>query len=418
MSNVKISIEKIIRSMSIALNLSQNSSGSDTPIIENITNVDYTTHRFIHHSYRTTYMALEISNYIGLNQDQQKQLYIASLLHDIGAVNYLFQSHSSNFFIKEHCKIGANITENFPVFNEISNIILKHHENFDGSGAMFLKEDNIPIESQIIRICDLVEVLYDETMPAFKQKNDIISWVKSNDGKVFSNKLVDAFLKISSKDFFWFNVENISFMEFILDSVSPKIDECLDLKQFEEIAYIFSDIIDNKSGFTATHSRGIAELTYSVSKFIGYPDDKCIKMKISGLLHDIGKLAIPTSILDKNGSLSEEEFAIIKSHVYYTKIILDRIMNIEDISDWASNHHEKLNGKGYPRSLSADQLSEECRILGVCDIYQALTEDRPYRKGFDNKKAFSIMDNMVSENFICGKALKYLKETLNFHDKV
>lgn len=412
---MEINIDKVIRAMSVALDLSQTSSEYDTEIIENITNVDYTDHKFIHHSHRTTYMALEIANFIKLSKEQKKQLYIASLLHDIGAANYLVQSHSSSSFIKKHCQIGADITKYFPVFNKISDIILNHHENFDGSGAMGLAGNNIPIESQIIRICDLIEVLYNETIPAFKQKNNIILWVKNNKNIIFSNELVDTFLEISCKDFFWFNVENISFMEFILDTVSPKIDDCLNLEQFQNIAYIFSNIIDNKSKFTATHSRRIAELAYTVSKFIGYSDEKCVKMKISGLLHDIGKLAIPTNILDKNGALSSEEFDIIKSHVYYTKIILDRIVGISDISDWASNHHEKLNGKGYPRSLVAEQLSEECRIIGVCDIYQALTEDRPYRKGFDSTKAFSIMDNMACENFICQKALQYLKETLAFN---
>ncbi|AWI07101.1 HD-GYP domain-containing protein [Clostridium drakei] len=409
---MKISMDRVIRAMSIALDLSQISSEYDAPVIENISNVDYTNHKFKHHSIRTTYLALEIANFIKLNEEQKKQLYIASLLHDIGAANYLTKSHSSNSFIKKHCEIGAEITKSFPIFNKISSIILNHHENFNGSGAMGLIGNSIQIESQIIRICDLIEILYNETIPAFKQRNSIISWIKKNENVIFSKNLVDAFLQVSSKDFFWFNIENISFMEFILNTVSPNIDECLNLEQFQDIAYIFSNIIDNKSKFTATHSRGISELAYTVSKFIGYPEDKCIKMKISGLLHDIGKLAIPSSILDKNDSLSAEEFAIIKSHVYYTKVILDRIVDISDISDWASNHHEKLNGNGYPRSLVGEQLSEECRIIGVCDIYQALTENRPYRKGFDKERAFSIMNNMVNENFICGKALQYLKEAL------
>ncbi len=414
---MEININKIVRAMSIALDLSQISSSSDISVIESITNIDYANHKFMHHSHRTTYMALEIAQYLNLNEESKKQLYTASLLHDIGATNYLLQSHSSNSFIKEHCEIGANITKYFPVFHKISNTILNHHENFDGSGAMGLKGCSIPIESQIIRICDLTEILYDETIPAFKQKNNITSWIKSNSGKIFSDKLVNAFLQVCSKDFFWFNVENIDFMDLILDSIYPKTDIFIDLSQFESIAYIFSNIIDNKSKFTATHSRQIGELAYTVSKFIGYSNDKCIKMKIAGLLHDIGKLAIPTNILDKNSSLSSEEFSIIKSHVYYTKIILDKIGCIADISDWASNHHEKLNGKGYPRGLYAEQLSEESRIMGVCDIYQALTEDRPYRKGLDNKEAFSIMDNMVYENFICQKSLQHLKDALAFTNR-
>lgn len=135
-------------------------------------------------------------------------------------------------------------------------------------------------------------------------------------------------------------------------------------------------------------------------------------MKIAGLLHDIGKLAIPLNILDKNGPLTSQEFGIIKSHAYYTKIILDKIEDIPNISEWASNHHEKLNGQGYPRGLKADELSEESRIMAVCDIYQALTEDRPYRKGLNINNAFNIMDEMVSGGFICAAALGHLKETI------
>jgi HD-GYP domain-containing protein (c-di-GMP phosphodiesterase class II) len=157
---------------------------------------------------------------------------------------------------------------------------------------------------------------------------------------------------------------------------------------------------------------GISNLAFMVSKYLGYSEEKCLEMKIAGLLHDIGKLAIPNSILDKNGSLTQDEFSIIKSHVYYTKMILDGIEDIREISDWASNHHEKLNGTGYPRNLDESKLFEESRIMGVCDIYQALTEDRPYRNGLDKNKTFAILDGMVLDGLICGDALNTLKEAL------
>lgn len=202
-------------------------------------------------------------------------------------------------------------------------------------------------------------------------------------------------------------------MDIILNREKPKFDIYIDLNNFEIIAEIFANIIDSKSSFTAKHSKGIAKLAYEVSRCIGYDCDKCKKMKIAGLLHDIGKLAIPLSILDKKGSLTPEEFEIIKSHVYYTKIILDRIEDIPEISIWASNHHEKLNGRGYPAGLTAESLSQESRILGVCDIYQALTEDRPYRDGLGRERALSIMKDMADNNFICKDALNNLKDTLS-----
>ncbi|MBC2579708.1 HD-GYP domain-containing protein [Clostridium sp. DJ247] len=418
---MNISMDKIIRAISIALDLSQISTTTAVPVIENVTNVNYSAHQFMHHSQRTTYISLEIAKHLNLTDHQLKLLYISALLHDIGATNYLYHIDATNYlydihfsdtFIEAHCNLGSSITKSFPYFHDMSNIILNHHENFDGSGPMNLKGSFIPIESQIIRISDLIEVLYSESMPAFKQKFQIISWIKDRSETIFSPLLVEAFTKAASNDMFWFNVENINYMGFILDNIAPKIDMLLDLNQFEDIAYIFSNIIDNKSKFTAAHSIKIGELAYTVSKFLEYPEEKCLQMKVAGLLHDIGKLAIPSTILDKDSSLSKEEFAIIKSHVYYTKIILDRIKDLGNIIDWASNHHEKLDGSGYPRGLNSEQLTEESRIMAVCDIYQALTEDRPYRKGLGNEKAFAIMNNMVSEGFICNTALSYLKDTL------
>lgn len=409
---MEISLDKTIRAMAIALDLAEISSVYDIDVVEKVSNVNYSEHKFLHHSKRAAYIALEIAKKLNFEDECLKELYIATLLHDIGASNSIIKSHYSNSFIEEHCRVGASITSLFPVFSNISDVILYHHENYDGSGPLKIHGKDIPIKSQLIRIADLIEISYSEKYPSYKQKNRIIDWVKSNEGIIFSNKLVQAFLEVAKLDIFWFNLEAISSMDFILDSISPKLDIYLDLNQFENIAYIFSKIIDSKSKFTAKHSIGISELAYRVSLHLGYDKEKSLKMKIAGLLHDIGKLAIPTSILDKEGSLTHEEFAIIKSHVYYTKILLDKIEDISDISEWASNHHEKLNGNGYPRSLTGEQLSEESRIICVCDIYQALTEDRPYRKGLSTDKAFSILDGMVTDNFICPLAVQYLKDTL------
>lgn len=409
---MKISLDKTIRAMAIALDLAEISSVKDSTIIEDISNINFSNHNYLNHSKRTTYISLKLGEQLNFSEIFMKELYISSLLHDIGASNFLKESHTSNTFILDHCKNGSRIIENLPLFTNISPIILYHHENFDGSGAMGLKGDEIPIASQIIRLADLVELLYDENFTSHKQRSKIISWVKINSNFIFSENLVNTFLYIAEKDIFWFDIENISFMDFILDSISPKLNIHLDMREFEKIAHILAKLIDNKSSFTAKHSRGIAKLAWMVSNHIGYSEEKCLEMKIAGLLHDIGKLAIPNSILDKQGELTKDEFSIIKSHVYYTKIILDRIEDIKNISIWASNHHEKLNGTGYPKKMDNFALCEESKILCVCDIYQALIEDRPYRKGLDNFMAFSIMDGMVADGLICKYAVKQLRDTL------
>lgn len=410
---MSICFEKIIRAISLALDLSQISSVENSAIIEEVSNIPLSSHKFLNHSKRTAYIALKVGKSLNLPNESIKNLYIASLLHDIGAANSLSQSHTSSTFIKEHCIVGESIIKNLPIYSDISKIILYHHENFDGSGPLHLNTEDIPIESRIIHLADLVELLYKDNIPAYKQRSKIISWVSKNTNTIFDNNVVNAFFSITQNDIFWFDLENISFMDFILDNISPEIDTTINLEQFEKIAYMLSQIIDNKSTFTAEHSRGISRLSYKVSRYVGYSEEKCVKMRIAGLLHDIGKLAIPASILDKNASLTDDEFSIIKSHVYYTKIILERIDGIDDIIYWASSHHEKLNGKGYPMGLTAKKISEECRILGVCDIYQALIEDRPYRKGLSRIQAFNILNGMADDGFICPIAVEQLKNALD-----
>jgi HD-GYP domain-containing protein (c-di-GMP phosphodiesterase class II) len=135
-------------------------------------------------------------------------------------------------------------------------------------------------------------------------------------------------------------------------------------------------------------------------------------MKIAALLHDIGKLAIPNHILDKPGRLSTNEYSIIKSHAYYTKLILGNISGMEEIAPWAANHHETLRGTGYPEGIGEERLCHKSRVLAVCDVYQALTEDRPYRDGMKKEKALEIIDSMVEIRNLDASVVKDLKEII------
>ena len=118
-------------------------------------------------------------------------------------------------------------------------------------------------------------------------------------------------------------------------------------------------------------------------------------MRIAGLLHDLGKLAIPNEILEKPEKLTEEEYLLIKQHTYYTYRILQGIDNFEKIAQWAAYHHETLDGTGYPFRISEDSLSLGSKILAVADVFTALTEDRPYRESLSEEKVKDIMGKMA-----------------------
>jgi len=221
---------------------------------------------------------------------------------------------------------------------------------------------------------------------------------------------VDAFMEACKPERFWLDIENINTNSDVLTRMHPPIQAPMSLSIIKKIAVVFAAIIDKKSAFTHEHSIGLSNHASLFSKYYGFDKETTMKMKIAALLHDIGKLSIPNHILDKPGKLSAEEFNIIKSHTYYTKLILGKIRGMEDISLWAANHHETLRGTGYPENIGADQLCHKSRIMAVCDIYQALTEARPYRDGMPKEKALNIIDSMVEVGNIDASVVIALKE--------
>ena len=159
-------------------------------------------------------------------------------------------------------------------------------------------------------------------------------------------------------------------------------------------------------------SAGIAHLVSKVTNELGYDCDVQNKMYIAALLHDVGKLAISNDIIDSHGKLTEKERYEINKHTYYTRWILEQIDGFEEITEFASNHHEKLNGSGYPYHLSGNQIGELDRIMAICDIYQALTEERPYRKTMPIEKVWAIIDEMVERNELDGDLVGKIKMIL------
>lgn len=121
---------------------------------------------------------------------------------------------------------------------------------------------------------------------------------------------------------------------------------------------------------------------------------------MAGALHDIGKMAIGNDILEKPGRLTEEEFSRMKNHAGYTYMILSEVKDFDEVRDWAALHHEKLDGTGYPFGKKAEELNEPERLMACVDIYQALTEARPYKLGMSHDKACSILEDMVQKGWI------------------
>lgn len=359
--------------------------------------------RSTNHGKRVAYASLRIAEKMGFKNKDLYDIVSLAILHDNGICEASSNSLKGEINEEEHridhCIIGENNIVNYPFLKKRKNIIRYHHEAYDGSGFYRLKGSEIPLISQIIFFNDYLENKFELDKIDANNRREICNFVKEMGGKIFNPEICSIFLEILNNESFILDLKN-NFIDMALNSRMNEFYLDLSLEEILNITDVFSRIIDSKSKFTRRHSKGIAEKVATMADYYEYDKEQKIKLIIAANLHDLGKLAIPNSILDSPKKLTEDEFYMIKSHTYYTRAALSQINGFEDITEWASNHHEKLNGFGYPYGKNGDELDFNSRLMGCIDIYQALTEERPYRKPLKHDTVMSIMNDMVQGGYI------------------
>ncbi len=182
----------------------------------------------------------------------------------------------------------------------------------------------------------------------------------------------------------------------------------MDDDYLDDIAAAFGEIIDSKSPYTAGHCNRVALFTDLIAEELGLSAIDRRWLNRAALLHDIGKLGVSNSVLDKPGRLDDAEWVEMRRHAVHSEDILSRISAFGELARIGGAHHERLDGKGYPRGLTAKDISFETRIITTADFFDALTADRPYRPAMPVDKALSIMEEVegTAIDSICLAALK------------
>jgi putative nucleotidyltransferase with HDIG domain len=292
-------------------------------------------------------------------------------------------------FMEARCDRGAEIARMLFLSEDTAAGIRSLDEHWDGRGMPDgLRGEEIPLAARIMCLAQTVEVFHaNEGLKATKKM------VKARRGTWFDPALVDSFLSFYQDRLFWASLETPDVSEWEpQDSALSGDDARLDV-----IAEAFARVIDAKSPFTARHSERVAEIADGMAEILDFDDDQRRVLRRAGLLHDIGKLAVSNRVLDKPGKLTEDEFTAIKTHPVYSLQILERAPCFTDLANLAANHHEKLDGSGYPRGLTEADLDLPMRVLAVADIFEALTADRPYRGPLSTQEALAIIDRDVPE---------------------
>ena len=182
--------------------------------------------------------------------------------------------------------------------------------------------------------------------------------------------------------------------------------------RLDGIVEAFAGVIDAKSPYTHDHSRRVAGYAVAAAERLGAADRSLLRLRRAGLLHDIGKLGVPNSVLDKPGRLSDDEWALMRSHSQHTHQILDAVPVFRDVAFDAACHHERLDGSGYHLGLGGAALGPAARVLAVADVTDALRSDRPYRRGLEIDRVVAELSADVAANKLCARSAEAMCDVL------
>ena len=353
------------------------------------------------HGKRIAVLCAKMGKLLGKNTEEILGLTNCALLHDNALTEYLLASREGGHYdsiMKEHCEYGQRNVDSLLYNFNIKHFILYHHERADGKGPLGIHEGEGPVEAELIAAADSIDVAYHLQTLERDKLDSVRQAVKNDAGKKYSKTASDAMLEIL----------NLQTLESLKDDVINKTAETflpawiVDIEDKLVLNFVnfITRIIDYKSTFTKHHSIGIAHIAWYMGGYYKYNQTERSKLYLAAALHDLGKLETPAAILEKPGKLTDEEFLIIKKHVYKTWGLLKDIEDFDDICAWASNHHEKLDGTGYPFGKKAAQLDFNSRLMACIDIYQAVSEKRPYHPQRDLNAVLEIMYKMADNGGI------------------
>lgn len=304
------------------------------------------------------------------------------------------------------CERGADIVRKMGFAVQVSDAILHLDEHWDGNGVPFgVRGAAIPVAAQIASLA--------QTLEAYATSYGVpeaIRAARSRRRTWFNPELIQVLPSLERDAALWENFFSPEVRERVLEM--DRGDEYyLSPRRLDEICEAFADVIDAKTHYTYEHSSGVSEAAVAIARRMNLGEETVTMLRRAALLHDIGKLSVSNTILEKPGKLTEAEWQSVRLHPYYTQKILERIRGFEELTFVASAHHERLDGRGYFMNLPAEALTLPARILAVADVFDALHAERPYREALPPEKVFAILDK-DAPHALDGDCVQALKEAV------
>ncbi len=294
------------------------------------------------------------------------------------------------------CDRGAEIAHKLGLSDDTSAAIHALDEHWDGTGYPAQRVGKgIPQLARILAVAQHLDAFASEDGTRVA-----IEVLRQRSGTWFDPALVHTAVELDLAGTLWTGCRSTDAPETLRAAVlacEPHTGTGVGEKKIDDLCEAFADVVDAKSPFTYRHSIGVAETSVIIALRLGLGQDRVQVVRRAALLHDLGKLSVPNTILDKPGRLNEAEIKIVGEHAGLTRRILARIDSFAELAQIAGAHHERLDGSGYPDHLLSEELSLEARIVAVADVYSAMTEARPYRKALTHNEAFTQLTTLVPD---------------------
>lgn len=355
----------------------------------------------IQHGKRVAFIAYSLAKRLEWSSHACQSILYAGLLHDCGVSKVEEHRHLTETLewsdAEGHCVRGSYYLQACPLLAHFAPTIRYHHTRWEDLLRLDLPEST-KIHANLIYLADRIDILqvpYLESERILIANESIVKQVQALSGTLFAPEFVDAFVELAKIEAFWLSMEPDYLEEDLIALGREHQPIPIDFSDLKELARLFSRVVDAKSPFTEDHSQRVAAIARRLAESFGIRGNQLELIEIAGLLHDIGKLRVPESILEKPGKLTPEEYAAIRRHSFDTYRILKRVFYDSKIPTWAGYHHETMQGDGYPFQIDLSELDLEARLITVADIFQALAQNRPYRSRLPQNEIMAILWKQV-----------------------
>ena len=361
--------------------------------------LDYTPSGDIPHHARVAALAARMAS--RLHRIDRLDTFYAGLVHDIGLMEeprdysrlWDLEEQANRPQTRSHPLAGAQMIGAIPELLSVAEIILDHHEWVNGHGYPRGKSgDEIATAAQVVRFADTCDILLREQ--GSPELIPFLDAVRSRTAPQVSPPVADTGLEVLGESGFYAQLLTTEDVNFLVQSaVRPLAANDLAATEAEVagILELFANVADAHASDKIGHSRRVSGLAVLLASAMGLGATEITHVKWAALLHDIGMVAVPKTLLDKPGMLTDDEMAEVRHLAVKTEEFLRPVHGLEDVTAIAASHGEAFDGGGYPHGLMGHEIPVGARIIAICDTFDALTSRRPYREARDTALAIDIL---------------------------